>query len=326
MGPAETVEVIPPPEENRPDSYIGAMGKSMAVKASLDNQTCNVGDPLKFSIDVSGNFRKDIVYPPEISAKTNLTSNFRVYEETAKNKKIDNGRRFTWMIRPINDGSLEIPPIQLSYFNVDKNDYETIETAPIPVRAIKNQEADASLVIMTSTNKVRLDNTIESETIQVRDVQPTAITMSPDGATQTNVFGNIAYLYIFLIGPGLFIITLSTRMVALGIIHNSSTYKRRKALNIFQASTRNIIKLSKTNQNDATELLYKAIQRFFGNKYDKTTEGLTPMDIRNILNNENSEIVKIIEKYFNSAYANHTLTVEEINADIQTLINEFTKL
>jgi hypothetical protein len=326
VGPAETVEVIPPPEENRPESYIGAMGKSMAAKASLDNQTCNVGDPLKLSIDVTGEFRKDIVYPPEISADTNITTNFRVYEETAKNKKIDNGRRFSWTIRPINDGNLEIPPIKLSYFNLDKNDYETIETDPIPVRAIKNQEADESLVIMTSTNKVRLNNTIETETIQVRDVQPTAVTMSPSGATQTNVYGNIFYIYIFLIGPGLFVVILLTKIVVLGVIHNSSTYKRRKALNIFQTSTRNVIKRAKTSPKDAAEQLYKDIQAFFGNKYDKTTEGLTPMDIQNIFNGDNSEMVKIIEKYFNSAYASHALTAREINADVQTLIDEFTKL
>jgi len=330
VGSAETVEVVPPPEENRPDSYIGAIGTWMHGKASLNNQTCNVGEPLKFSIDLSGDFRKDIVFVPELSAQTNLTENFRVYDETAKNKQTKDGRQFSWTIRPLKDGTLEIPPIKLSYFNVSKDDYETIETDPIPVRAIKNQEADESLVIMTSTNKIQLDSSIDVESIQITDVQPTAITMSPNGSNDVQVYGRKIYLYMFMAGPVIFILTLLSRILILQIIYNSSTYKQRKALNIFQSSISNVEKTAKRDPQEASELLYKAIQNFFGNKYDKSIEGLTPMDIQNILSSESVEVLEktkdIIEKHFHSAYSSSNLTAENITEDCKTLSNQFKEL
>ena len=330
VGSAETVEVVPPPEENRPDSYIGAMGTWMQAKASLDNQTCNVGEPLKLSIDLSGNFRKDIVFVPEISTQTNLTENFRVYEETAKNKQTKNGRKFSWTIRPLKDGTLEIPPIKLSYFNVDKDDYETIETDPIPVRATKNQEADESLVIMTSTNKIQLESSSDVDSIQITDVQPTAITMSPKGSIDTQVYGNKIYLYMFLVGPVIFILILVSKLLIIKVIYNSSTYKQRKALNIFQNSISNIRKISKKDPQEASELLYKAIQNFFGNKYSKSIEGLTPMDIQNILSSESLEVLEttkdIIEKHFHSAYSSSNLTAENIEEDCKQLSNYFKEL
>jgi hypothetical protein len=330
VGSAETVEVVPPPEENRPESYIGAIGTWMYGKASLDNQTCNVGEPLKLSIDLSGDFKKDIVYTPEISSQTNLTENFKIYEETAKIKKKKDGVQFSWTIRPINAGTLEIPPIKLSYFNVDKDNYETIRTAAIPVRATENQEADASLVIMTSTNKIRLNNSIDVETIQITDAQPTAITMAPNGAIETKVYGKLIYIYIFLVGPVMFIVILISKILITNIIHNSTTYRQRKALNIFQNSLNNIIKIARQTPKDASGLLYKEIQNFFGNKYEKNIEGLTPMDIKNILIVESpkafNKIENIIEKHFHSAYSSSNLTPEEITEDCKILSNYFKEL
>lgn len=331
VGSAETVEVVPPPEENRPDSYIGAIGTWMQAKASLNNQTCNVGEPLKLSIDLSGDFKKDIVFVPEISTQTNLTENFRVYEETAKNRQTKDGREFSWTIRPLKDGNLEIPPIKLSYFNVNKYDYETIETDPIPVRATKNQEADESLVIMTSTNIVKLESSSNIESIQITDVQPTAITMSPKGYIDFKVYGNKIYLYLFLAGPIMFILIFISKTLVIKVIYNSSTYKQRKAFNIFQSSIDNVKKTAKKDPQDASELLYKTIQNFFGNKYSRSIEGLTPMDIKNILSYESVEVLEntknIIEKYFHSGYSSSSnLTAGNIAEDCETLIKQFKKL
>jgi hypothetical protein len=39
VGPAAIVRVIPPPEQDRPDSYYGAIGSNLVAEAALDAQT-----------------------------------------------------------------------------------------------------------------------------------------------------------------------------------------------------------------------------------------------------------------------------------------------
>ncbi len=49
-----TIVVGGPPPEDRPAAFCGAISSNLSVRATLDTNVCTAGDPLVFTLDVSG--------------------------------------------------------------------------------------------------------------------------------------------------------------------------------------------------------------------------------------------------------------------------------
>ncbi|MBN1556902.1 MAG: BatD family protein, partial [Lentisphaerae bacterium] len=114
VGPACTVRVVPPPEAGRPASYIGAIGTALDVAASLDAQTCSVGDPLTLTLSLGGDISLDNIEPPALTAQTNLVTNFRIYDDSVRPEREPGQRRYRYTVRPTRAGTLEFPPVEIA--------------------------------------------------------------------------------------------------------------------------------------------------------------------------------------------------------------------
>lgn len=132
IAPAATVRVTPPPEEGRPKSFIGAVGRNMTASAELDTSICKTGDPLTLTVTVRGQVNASTISVPDLS-KLGL-KDFRLYEETMRTETLPDGRRFKFRLRPLKSGTLEFPSLELGYFNTQARRYETLRTAPIPLQ------------------------------------------------------------------------------------------------------------------------------------------------------------------------------------------------
>lgn len=131
-----TVHVVPPPAEGRPGTYAGAVGTSLAATASLDAQSCRQGDPVRLTLDVTGSFSRRTFALPPLADRPGFRDVFRVYEgdDDRKVEPIPGGFRHTWTLRPLQAGTLEVPPIEIAYYNTLSNAYATVRTSPIPLR------------------------------------------------------------------------------------------------------------------------------------------------------------------------------------------------
>jgi hypothetical protein len=157
IGPAVVVRVIPPPEEGRPPSFVGVVGSNLAVRASLDAQTCSVGDPLTLTLALTGQANLENAFPPDLSILPELTRPFRVYMDTAKTETRDGARLFTYMVRPSVAGTIELPAIPVSYYDVASRSYCTVRSDPIPVRVNESPVlASTSILIEGRTNEPAL--------------------------------------------------------------------------------------------------------------------------------------------------------------------------
>ena len=112
VGSAATVRIIPPPDENRPESYSGAIGSNLTVKAALDTAGCNLGDPLTLTLTVAGQVKFDKMLPPRLSLQTNLLEHFTIYDNTVQSVKKDAYNQYLYTIRPTQAGKQEIPPLE----------------------------------------------------------------------------------------------------------------------------------------------------------------------------------------------------------------------
>ena len=130
VAPAAEVMVRDVPTEGRPKSYIGAVG-TFDVKTSLSPQTAQVGDPMTLTLTITGQGTLDEVQPPDLSALSGLNQAFRTYEATQETQ--GPSRQFTYSLRPLTEDVTEFPSIPISFFDVESEQYRTIDTAPIPV-------------------------------------------------------------------------------------------------------------------------------------------------------------------------------------------------
>ena len=135
IGPAVTVRVTPPPDEGRPDCFIGAVGRNAQATAVLDASLCKVGDPLTLTLEVTGGVSISNMRTPIIGLQPELTRDFRVYDENVKSETLANGKRFTYQVRPLREGTLEFPPVKIGYYNSEHRAYEILTTQPLPLQA-----------------------------------------------------------------------------------------------------------------------------------------------------------------------------------------------
>ena len=135
IGPAVTVRVIPPPDEGRPDDFIGSVGKNITAKAQFDTSVCKVGDPLTLTLEITGNISISNMRTPVLNLQENLTRDFRIYDDNVKTETLKNGKRFSYRVRPTKAGTLEFPPVKISYFDTAAQEYRTVATSPLPIQA-----------------------------------------------------------------------------------------------------------------------------------------------------------------------------------------------
>jgi len=138
------VEVKPIPIEGRPASYTGGIG-SFQTEARINPEEANVGDPMTLTFTVSGSGTLEDVGPPDLEEVKGISGAFKVYDATAEFHPKLGKKVFTYSLRSIKADLDAFPALPFSFFNVEKDTYETVWTEPIPitVRAAKPIEEDA---------------------------------------------------------------------------------------------------------------------------------------------------------------------------------------
>ncbi|MGI6496732.1 MAG: BatD family protein [Kiritimatiellia bacterium] len=175
VGPAATVRVVPPPEEGRPDCFVGSVGRGMTVRAELDANDCKVGDPLLLDIHVAGAISLDNLRPPVLSIQPGIVEDFRVYEDEVDSSPVPGGRRFRYRVRPLRAGTLEFPPVEIAYYDIGKRGYEIVRTDPIPLQVHATTQ-------IASEPFEEPGNGGEDGAEPDASPAPAGITLSPEGA------------------------------------------------------------------------------------------------------------------------------------------------
>jgi len=145
--------ILPLPEENRPDSFTGAIG-DFNLQVSATPIQAETGEPLTLTMTVSGTGNFDRVAPPAFPA----SANWKTYSPSTsftpgKNDDHSDTKVFEQAIVARNNTVTEIPPLRFSYFDPQQQRYVTRESAPIPV-TIFDKTAPVSRPAATGTNEI----------------------------------------------------------------------------------------------------------------------------------------------------------------------------
>ncbi len=130
VSPEVDVAVRDVPEEGRPSTYFGAIGR-YRISADLMPQRVKVGDPMTLTLTVAGDGSLDGALAPDLASRSELADDFRVYEATEESR--GGWRIYTYGLRPTRTDITEFPSLELATFDVDSGRYVTLRTDPIPL-------------------------------------------------------------------------------------------------------------------------------------------------------------------------------------------------
>ena len=112
------LEVLPLPEP-RPPSFTGLVG-AYSIETAAAPTEVNVGDPITLTIRIRGPEPLENIPAPALHTQRTLVEDFKVSDEPALPVVQDGSAVFTQTVRALNDRVGAIPPLDLSFFDVDR--------------------------------------------------------------------------------------------------------------------------------------------------------------------------------------------------------------
>ncbi len=151
------LDVIPLPENNKPSSFRGAVGR-FDFDVSIDKQKTKTNEPitLKFNISGLGNI-KLLELPP-----FELPNGFEKYdpkieEQIIRSGKINGTKKAEYLLIPRIAGSREIPAIEFSYFDPENKSYHTIKSKSFNVTIEQGQSTGNEITNQQNINQLESD-------------------------------------------------------------------------------------------------------------------------------------------------------------------------
>ena len=130
----KTIEVLALPTADEPASFTGAIG-DFVMQVYTDRNQTQVGEPIMFSVEISGNGNFDRINGPTIPE----TTHWRSYEpESNFQPRIADSallgiKRFDYVMIPKQAGTLEIPEMRFAYFEPGTQRYTQLSSPAIEI-------------------------------------------------------------------------------------------------------------------------------------------------------------------------------------------------
>ena len=122
-----------------PDSFSGFVG-SLAVSASVDRTAADTNDAMTLRLDIAGTGNIRTLPEPSL----NLPAAFEVYPPEMREQVeptvdgVRGSRVYEYVVVPREPGRMTIPPVELAYFDVDRDAYAVASSDPITLTVAGN--------------------------------------------------------------------------------------------------------------------------------------------------------------------------------------------
>ncbi len=145
---AQVVEVMPLPEEGKPENFSGAVGYfTYRVETSRTELKANDAFNLKLTISGKGNIK--LLSPP----KLNLPESFETYEP--KQNEAGSSKSFDYLVIPREQGEFRLDQLDFSFFNVETKKYITLPGGEIIIKVLPPDPNSAGAEVYSQQNLVK---------------------------------------------------------------------------------------------------------------------------------------------------------------------------
>ncbi|HSP88929.1 MAG TPA: BatD family protein, partial [Ignavibacteriaceae bacterium] len=122
------INVLPLPNENKPESFSGAVG-DFKLTTSLDKERTKTNEPVTLKVDISGTGNIKLLDISEIKLPTGVEKyDPKVSEQINRSGRISGKKTLEYLIVPRTPGQKELTEIKFSYFNPSKKSYVTLSS------------------------------------------------------------------------------------------------------------------------------------------------------------------------------------------------------
>jgi hypothetical protein len=169
------IEVLPLPGEGRPTDFGGAIGEWKLDVAAKPTEVA-VGDPITFTIKISGSGNIDTVPTPKLGS----LDVFKTYEPTVKTTKDDlntTGERVIQQVLiPRSADVKELPEVRLAYFDPAAKAYRT--SVQSPIKLVVRAGSGGQSTIIGGGGRLRPEEKLGQDIVYLKgDPGPTAPTV-----------------------------------------------------------------------------------------------------------------------------------------------------
>lgn len=303
-----TVDVLPLPEEGKPENFNGAVGNfSSRVEVTRTELKANEAFNLKMIISGKGNLK--LVDAP----KPTLPASFESYEpkvtETATAKVFD------FLVIPREEGEFKLEHIDFSFFNLDTRKYVTLPSGEIKIKVLPAGQNSSSARVYNPQNQVK-----ETEN-DIRYIKKGNFSLIKNKTEFFNSFTHILLLVLPLVILGVALFFHNSH-----VKNNSNMVqvKERKAAKVARKQLVNAEKLMQANKKDEfyTEVL-TALNNYLSHKLNISVADLSRDRVNASLKQKqiNEAVVnKLMSTIETSEYAKYAPGA--VSGDLKTVYND----
>jgi len=264
----QSVTVLPLPTEGRPPGFGNAVG-DFSLKATIDQATTEVNQPVTLTIELSGEGNLKTVEDPDLPA----LDFFKEYQSGTNAEYASGGQRIsgtkTWehVLIPTLPGDHTIASLSFPYFNPDIDAYRVASTDPVTITVLPpsgEQTAVVGIPGKTVVRQLRQD---------IQYIKPDTVFLGDQGGV---LFRSSWYLLMHLIPVAVILATVFYRSHAHRLRSDAGYARRRRA----RSNARNELqqsrqKLAQDTLDQAFTHISGALYGYVADKCNLPTAGLT---------------------------------------------------
>ncbi len=132
--------VLALPDEGKPEDFSGALG-DFSLSLDAEPKEVKVGDPITLKMAITGEGNFNTVTIPKLESQ----QGFKVYEPQVKQEK--GVKIFEQILMPRTATIKEIPRVSFSFFNPEREMYQTVTKGPIPIKVVKPEREEKLKIV-----------------------------------------------------------------------------------------------------------------------------------------------------------------------------------
>jgi hypothetical protein len=148
LGRPGRLEVRAVPDEGRPASFAGAVGRAFELEVRADRSVVGAGEPITLTLTLRGDGNLESASLPRLDAPGLLpAADFRVPEGELAGAPGGGRKEFVAVVRARHEGVHEIPALEFAWFDPQTRVFETTRSRPVALAVGAAQRIGASDVI-----------------------------------------------------------------------------------------------------------------------------------------------------------------------------------
>jgi len=266
------IEVKPLPKKGKPKDFSGGVGQ-FDLRVSASPLEIKAGDPITLTVEVSGSGNLKAVQMP----KVNVGKDFKTFEPQVKEEK--GVKRLEQVLIPLSSDIKEIPAVHFSFFDPQKQEYQTLKKKPIPITVLKPKEGEEFRIIgLTEQGTTYRQEIFGEDLIYIKDAPGQWV------KTGTYLYKRKALLFLlitFLVGwVTLLIVYRRTHKIQTDAVYRRRLYAPRGAKKGLRRARKHF---EKKELNEFYDAIFKTLQEYLSHKFHLAGGAVTSDAIEGLL-------------------------------------------